>query len=78
MASIFTVKMPAIYTRRFALPARSFLLLGARGTGKTTYLGDRALQAGPVRVLPLNAFLHQLASGRVLTARKTRSLTAPN
>src|SRR3972149_2331676 len=30
--------MPAMFTRRLALPARSFLLLGPRGTGKTTWL----------------------------------------
>ena len=27
-----------MYTRRLALPSRSFLLLGPRGTGKTTWL----------------------------------------
>ena len=30
--------MLAMYTRRLALPARSFLLFGPRGTGKTTWL----------------------------------------
>ena len=30
--------MLAVYTRRLALPPRSFLLLGPRGTGKTTWL----------------------------------------
>ena len=30
--------MLAMYTRRLPLPARSFLLLGPRGTGKTTWL----------------------------------------
>jgi len=30
--------MLAMYTRRLALPPRSFLLLGPRGTGKTTWL----------------------------------------
>lgn len=30
--------MPAMYTRRLPLPARSFLLLGPRGVGKTTWL----------------------------------------
>jgi predicted AAA+ superfamily ATPase len=30
--------MLAMFTRRLALPARSFLLLGPRGTGKTTWL----------------------------------------
>ena len=35
------------------------------------YLGDRPLQAGPVRVLPLPMFLAELAAGRVLVGRKT-------
>ncbi len=30
--------MTAMFPRRLALPARSFLLLGPRGTGKTTWL----------------------------------------
>jgi ABC-type Fe3+/spermidine/putrescine transport system ATPase subunit len=30
-----------MFTRRLALPARSFLLLGPRGTGKTTGLRAR-------------------------------------
>ena len=30
--------MPAMYTRRLVAPKRSFLLLGPRGTGKTTWL----------------------------------------
>ena len=30
--------MPAMYARRLTLPGRSFLLLGPRGTGKTTWL----------------------------------------
>jgi predicted AAA+ superfamily ATPase len=30
--------MPAMYARRLRLPERSFLLLGPRGTGKTTWL----------------------------------------
>ena len=33
--------MLAVFTRRLALPARSFLLLGPRGTGKTTWLRRR-------------------------------------
>lgn len=37
-SSIFTVKMLSMYTRRLALPKRSFLLLGPRSTGKTTWL----------------------------------------
>jgi len=33
------------------------------------YLGDRPLQAGPIRVLPVDAFARELAKGRVLRAR---------
>jgi predicted AAA+ superfamily ATPase len=43
-ASIFTVIMLAMYTRLLPLPSRSFLLLGPRGVGKTTWL-RRALPA---------------------------------
>lgn len=34
------------------------------------YLGDRPLQDGPIRVLPLHAFLRELARGRVLAAAR--------
>jgi predicted AAA+ superfamily ATPase len=37
--------MPAMYTRTLALPKRSFLLLGPRGTGKTTWLRQALPQA---------------------------------
>jgi len=37
-ASIFTVKMMAMYARRYAAPNHTFLLFGPRGTGKTTWL----------------------------------------
>src|SRR3970040_1290767 len=37
--------MPAMYTRRLPLPERSFLLLGPRGTGKTTWLRHRLPRA---------------------------------
>ena len=33
------------------------------------YLGDRPLQDGPVRVLPLHAFARELTAGRVLSVR---------
>jgi len=36
------------------------------------YLGESALVDGPVRVLPLRAFLGVLAAGRVLAAAKRR------
>jgi predicted AAA+ superfamily ATPase len=37
--------MLAMYTRMLGLPSRSFLLLGARGTGKTTWLRQRLPEA---------------------------------
>ena len=37
--------MLAMYTRRLSLPSRSFLLLGPRGTGKTTWLRERLKRA---------------------------------
>lgn len=36
------------------------------------YLGEAPLKDGPVRVLPLHAFLRELAAGRVLPAAKRR------
>jgi predicted AAA+ superfamily ATPase len=37
--------MLAMYTRQLPLPARSFLLLGPRGTGKTTWLREQLAHA---------------------------------
>ena len=37
--------MPAMYTRLLPTPARSILLLGPRGTGKSTWIQDRFPQA---------------------------------
>ena len=37
--------MPAMFARHLALPSRSFLLLGPRGTGKTTWLRQRLPRA---------------------------------
>ena len=45
LASIFTVIMLTMYTRRLTLPPRTFLLLGPRGTGKTTWLRRQLPQA---------------------------------
>jgi hypothetical protein len=36
------------------------------------YLGDRPLQDGPIRVLPLHGFLRELTRGRVLGALRRR------
>jgi predicted AAA+ superfamily ATPase len=38
LAIIFTANLMAMFPRRLRLPSRSFLLLGPRGTGKTTWL----------------------------------------
>lgn len=40
-ASIFAVKMLAMYPRHLTLPGHSFFLFGPRGTGKTTWLRER-------------------------------------
>lgn len=37
--------MPDMYTRRLSIPKRSFLLLGPRATGKTTWLRERFPEA---------------------------------
>lgn len=41
---------------------------GVVGSAWAVYLGDEPLQMGPIRVLPLAAFLQQLAAGAVLAA----------
>jgi predicted AAA+ superfamily ATPase len=40
------------------------------GAAWGVYLGDRPLQAGAVRVLPLDVFLAELTSGKVLVAKR--------
>ena len=37
--------MPAVYARRLDVPTRSFLVLGRRGSGKTTWLRARLPKA---------------------------------
>jgi len=49
---------------RFALTGSS-----ARRLRREDDLGERPLQDGPARVLPLHAFARELAAGRVLRAR---------
>jgi predicted AAA+ superfamily ATPase len=41
------------------------------------YLGDTPLRDGPIRVLPLQAFLAELSGGRVLAAGRRRSPETP-
>jgi len=59
-----------MYTRTLQLPSRSFLLLGPRGVGKTTWLRDKGQCDGPVGVYPLHSFLEDLSSGQILPASK--------
>ena len=55
-----------MYTRRLALPSRSFLLLGPRGSGKTTWLRRHLPQAQWCKLL----LDRELAGGRVLAAAR--------
>jgi len=72
--------MLAMYTRRLPLPERSFLLLGPRGTGKTTWLRAKMPHARWYN-LPLDrellrlmrdpgSFRRELGRGRVLGAAR--------
>lgn len=42
---------------------------GVIGAAWGVYLGSQPLQVGPIRVLPLHAFLRELSAGRVLVVR---------
>jgi hypothetical protein len=42
---------------------------GVIGAAWGVYLGSQPLKVGPIRVLPLQAFLQELSAGRVLAAR---------
>jgi predicted AAA+ superfamily ATPase len=56
------------YGRPLADLHRAGVVTGCYGI----YLGDRPLQDGPIRILPLHAFLRELARGRVLIAPRRR------
>ena len=56
------------YGRPLADLQRAGVVAGCYGI----YLGDRALRDGPIRVLPLQAFLRELGRGRVLVAARRR------
>jgi predicted AAA+ superfamily ATPase len=43
---------------------------GTIGAAWGVYLGEQPLQVGPIRVLPLHAFLRELVSGKVLSTGK--------
>ncbi len=60
------VKASARWRPEFSRAAADLHRAGVLSKCYGVYLGDRPLQDGPVRVLPLHAFLRELASGRVL------------
>jgi hypothetical protein len=72
--------MLAMYTRRLPLPERSFLLLGPRGTGKTTWLRAKLPHARWYNLLldrellrlmrDPGSFRRELGRGRVLGAAR--------
>lgn len=62
------VKAAARWRPEYAAALRELHRHSAIGRCYGVYLGDVALQDGPVRVLPLFAFLDELARGRVLAA----------
>lgn len=67
--------MLAMLTRRLQLPARSFLLLGPRGTGKTTWLRQRLPQARRYNLL-LDRELLRLMREPGLFGREVAALPA--
>ena len=62
ITSIFAVIMPAMFNELHAD--------GVIRRGFGVYLGDRPMQDGAVRVLPIAAFLRELPGGRVLAAAR--------
>ena len=66
------VKASARWRPEFGSALAELRAAGVIGSAWGVYLGERPLQAGPVRVLPLHGFLRELASGRVLTVGKGR------
>lgn len=57
-----------MFTRLLGKPSRSILLIGPRGTGKSTWIGAHFREADfdGVRVLPWLEFLKRLWGGEIL------------
>ncbi len=70
------VKASARWRPEFSRALVELHAAGVIGSAWGVYLGDQALQIGPIRVLPLDAFLHELASGGVFTTKRSRVATA--
>jgi len=66
------VKASARWRPEYGRPLADLHRAGAATGCYGVYLGDRLLQDGPIRVLPLQAFLRELARGRVLAAARSR------
>jgi len=66
------VKASARWRPEYGRPLADLHSAGAATGCYGVYLGDRLLQDGPIRVLPLQAFLRELARGRVLAAARSR------
>jgi predicted AAA+ superfamily ATPase len=63
------VKATGRWRPEFSRASADLRRTGVLGKCYGVYLGERPLQDGPVRVLPLPLFARQLAAGRVLPAR---------
>ena len=66
------VKASARWRPEYGRPLADLHRAGVATGCYGVYLGDRLLQDGPIRVLPLHAFLRELARGRVLAAARSR------
>ena len=64
------VKASERWRPEFARALNELKASGAIHRAFAVYLGDRPLQDGAVRVLPIAAFLRELAAGRVLTTMR--------
>ena len=60
------VKSSKTWRREFGGPLKSLVADGVVRAGFGVYTGTAELKDGPLRVLPLKAFLRELSSGRVL------------
>jgi len=64
------VKASARWRPEYGRPLADLHRAGVASGCYGVYLGDRPLRDGPIRVLPLHAFLRELARGRVLAAAR--------
>ena len=60
------VKASATWRREFGGPLKTLVADKIVGAGFGVYTGTAELKDGPLRVLPVNVFLRELAAGRVL------------